>query len=224
MNDENAKLFFLPFFSLVKHKKSKFERRIFFGFETLARTLLAHCSIIGSIVRIHSDLGGHQRWGWEAVKVEAAKVEVEAVKVEAAKVEVEAVKVEVEVEALEGRHFSLFSPLDQQRSRCRCCLPLRSASRAFAAVIHHCYSNDTGSTYDATYFAASLASFAAEGETKSALASAYTRAPSPGPSVTVARIHSFLPSHLSTSAVTSSSFPPPPPPSESLASFWIMRR
>jgi len=224
MNDENAKLFFLPFFSLVKHKKSKFERRIFFGFETLARTLLAHCSIIGSIVRIHSDLGGHQRWGWEAVKVEAAKVEVEAVKVEAAKVEVEAVKVEVEVEALEGRHFSLFSPLDQQRSRCRCCLPLRSVSRAFAAVFHHCYSNDTGSTYDATYFAASLASFAAEGETKSALASAYTRAPSPGPSVTVARIHSFLPSHLSTSAVTSSSFPPPPPPSESLASFWIMRR
>jgi len=212
MNDENAKLFFLPFFSLVKHKKSKFERRIFFGFETLARTLLAHCSIIGSIVRIHSDLGGHQRWGWEAVKVEAAKVEVEAV------------KVEVEVEALEGRHFSLFSPLDQQRSRCRCCLPLRSVSRAFAAVFHHCYSNDTGSTYDATYFAASLASFAAEGETKSALASAYTRAPSPGPSVTVARIHSFLPSHLSTSAVTSSSFPPPPPPSESLASFWIMRR
>ena len=210
MNDENAKLFFLPFFSLVKHKKSKFERRIFFGFETLARTLLAHCSIIGSIVRIHSDLGGHQRWGWEAVKVEAAKVEVEAVK--------------VEVEALEGRHFSLFSPLDQQRSRCRCCLPLRSVSRAFAAVFHHCYSNDTGSTYDATYFAASLASFAAEGETKSALASAYTRAPSPGPSVTVARIHSFLPSHLSTSAVTSSSFPPPPPPSESLASFWIMRR
>ena len=224
MNDENAKLFFLPFFSLVKHKKSKFERRIFFGFETLARTLLAQCSIIGSIVRIHSDLGGHQRWGWEAVKVEAAKVEVEAVKVEAAKVEVEAVKVEVEVEALEGRHFSLFSPLDQQRSRCRCCLPLRSVSRAFAAVFHHCYSNDTGSTYDATYFAASLASFAAEGETKSALASAYTRAPSPGPSVTVARIHSFLPSHLSTSAVTSSSFPPPPPPSESLASFWIMRR
>ena len=212
MNDENAKLFFLPFFSLVFHKKSKFERRIFFGFETRARTLLAHCSIIGSIVRIHSDLGGHQRWGWEAVKVEAAKVEVEAV------------KVEVEVEALEGRHFSLFSPLDQQRSRCRCCLPLRSASRAFAAVFHHCYSNDTGSTYDATYFAASLASFAAEGETKSALASAYTRAPSPGPSVTVARIHSFLPSHLSTSAVTSSSFPPPPPPSESLASFWIMRR
>ena len=217
MNDENAKLFVLPFFSLVKHKKSKFERRIFFGFETLARTLLAHCSIIGSIVRIHSDFGGHQRWGWEAVKVEAAKVEVEA-----ATVEVEAVK--VEVEALEGRHFSLFSPLDQQRSRCRCCLPLRSASRAFAAVFHHCYSNDTGSTYDATYFAASLASFAAEGETKSALASAYTRAPSPGPSVTVARIHSFLPSHLSTSAVTSSSFPPPPPPSESLASFWIMRR